>query len=254
MKAALEVLGIPTWHWVTMSENVPDLAMWTEALEAMWEPGPGTKTFGKPEFDNLLGHWGAVTDQPSVLMAKELIDAYPEAKVVLVERDVDRWYKSFSNTVINGTANPFIPFACLFDKAYIGQMALQANLIIKHYFHVTKSPTKGPLGLIVNRECYDEWRENAKHVYRTHNEMIKQVTPKDRLLVFKPEDGWGPLCKHLGKEVPDVPFPRVNETTVVQEKINLYIAESYKRSMIKLGKRAVPVVVAFVAAVIFLIR
>ena len=34
--------------------------------------------------------------------------------------------------------------------------------------------------------------------------------PKDRLLVWRASDGWGPLCERLGVPVPPEPFPRVN--------------------------------------------
>ena len=40
--------------------------------------------------------------------------------------------------------------------------------------------------------------------------MIKGLVPKDRLLEWYIEDGWEPLCKFLGKPVPDVPFPHAN--------------------------------------------
>ena len=36
--------------------------------------------------------------------------------------------------------------------------------------------------------------------------------PADRLLVFRVQDGWEPLCKFLGREVPPgIPFPHLNE-------------------------------------------
>jgi len=37
-----------------------------------------------------------------------------------------------------------------------------------------------------------------------------QNAPKDKLLVLNVRDGWEPLCKFLGKDVPDVPFPHKN--------------------------------------------
>eukprot|EP00521_Asterionellopsis_glacialis_P002703 CAMPEP_0195259542 /NCGR_PEP_ID=MMETSP0706-20130129/8023_1 /TAXON_ID=33640 /ORGANISM="Asterionellopsis glacialis, Strain CCMP134" /LENGTH=80 /DNA_ID=CAMNT_0040313055 /DNA_START=27 /DNA_END=269 /DNA_ORIENTATION=- len=40
---------------------------------------------------------------------------------------------------------------------------------------------------------------------------MKQV-PKDQLLVFNVKEGWDPLCKFLGKTVPTVSFPNVNES------------------------------------------
>jgi len=56
-----------------------------------------------------------------------------------------------------------------------------------------------------------EVRANARRRYREHYETLRRIVPKERLLEFKLEDGWGPLCNFLGEEVPDVPFPRVNE-------------------------------------------
>ena len=35
----------------------------------------------------------AVSDWPACAFAKELIEAYPEAKVILTNRDVDSWHK-----------------------------------------------------------------------------------------------------------------------------------------------------------------
>jgi hypothetical protein len=46
------------------------------------------------EFDELLGHCVAVTDAASSVFAVEMIEAYPDAKVVLnVRRDLDRWHE-----------------------------------------------------------------------------------------------------------------------------------------------------------------
>ncbi|WIA40149.1 hypothetical protein OEZ86_013548 [Tetradesmus obliquus] len=38
-----------------------------------------------------------------------------------------------------------------------------------------------------------------------------QAVPVDRLLVFEVSQGWGPLCKFLGKPVPQQPFPHIND-------------------------------------------
>jgi hypothetical protein len=31
------------------------------------------------------------------------------------------------------------------------------------------------------------------------------------LLEFNSQDGWEPLCKYLGKEVPEEPYPHIND-------------------------------------------
>jgi hypothetical protein len=43
--------------------------------------------------------------------------------------------------------------------------------------------------------------------------MIRGLVPKERLLEWSAEDGWEPLCKFLGKPIPNQPFPRVNAAT-----------------------------------------
>lgn len=70
-------------------ENPPDCLMWQDAFAAKYD---GEGTFGREQWDQLLGHCQAVCDWPAVAFAKELIEAYPEAKVILTTRDVDSWH------------------------------------------------------------------------------------------------------------------------------------------------------------------
>jgi hypothetical protein len=41
------------------------------------------------------------------------------------------------------------------------------------------------------------------------------------LLVFSADQGWEPLCDFLGVAVPDIDFPRVNETADMKRLIRL---------------------------------
>lgn len=166
-----------------------------------------------------------MTHQPAAIMAEELVAAYPEAKLILHERDIERWYESYSKTVIAGSDNSFIPIATLFDPRFVGQMGRQTDLIAKHLFGIPVPRYRGPFGLLNNPEFVDIYRKNARDRYRQHNEMVKRVTPKEKLLLFELEEGRAPLCKVLGKPVPDMPFPRVNEAAAVNEKIRKLQAE-----------------------------
>jgi hypothetical protein len=79
-----------------MAENPQDIAMWAEALESKFDAKKENPlALDRRTFDMLMGHVGACTDQPAAVFAKELVAAYPEAKVVLVERNIDKWYDSF---------------------------------------------------------------------------------------------------------------------------------------------------------------
>jgi hypothetical protein len=51
------------------------------------------------------------------------------------------------------------------------------------------------------------------------NETVQETVPADRLLVWNPSEGWGPLCDFLEQEVPSEPLPRLNDTNSFREGI-----------------------------------
>ena len=75
---------------------------------------------------------------------------------------------------------------------------------------------------VILRDCFHgNWsKENIIKCYKDHIQHVKETCPKDQLLVFEVSEGWEPLCKFLNKPVPDVPFPRVNDTEDFQRKTN----------------------------------
>ncbi|OAA78432.1 hypothetical protein LEL_05255 [Akanthomyces lecanii RCEF 1005] len=115
------------------------------------------------------------------MFSEQLISAYPDAKVILVERPVDRWARSYGRVLIDKTYCGIGGFI----KCRLGPWADCTTTTA--YFDVSM----GWLGTFSRRE--------AHHLlpvrHREHYEM----------------DGWGPLCKFLRLPVPDVPFPHVNE-------------------------------------------
>ena len=51
-----------------------------------------------------------------------------------------------------------------------------------------------------------------KQVHREFLATVRETVPKEKFLEWKVQDGWEPLCRHLGVEdVPDELFPRVFE-------------------------------------------
>jgi Sulfotransferase domain len=58
---------------------------------------------------------------------------------------------------------------------------------------------------------YSVGSSTAEH-YLEHNALVRKVCPPERLLNFKLGSGWETLCEFLGKEIPDVPYPNVNDT------------------------------------------
>lgn len=79
IKAALDILGIPTYHGVTDYIEKPEhQTIWNMAVDAKFY-GKG-REFGRDEFDCFLGDWAALSDFPTIVFAEDLIQAYPEVR------------------------------------------------------------------------------------------------------------------------------------------------------------------------------
>ena len=54
--------------------------------------------------------------------------------------------------------------------------------------------------------------EDKKHViecFERHNQKVIDSVPQEQLLVYRPGDGWEPLCEFLQKPLPGADYPRV---------------------------------------------
>lgn len=224
MSTAMETLGLPCWHsLLLLSDNFGDIPMWQEAFERKYY-GTGAP-FGRAEFDQLLHSFGAVSsDTPAIAFAEDLVAAYPEAKVVLVERDIDSWYQSYMNTIVEQTFKPWWHISQIvyrIDPFYIRRIGK---------LHLTGQAAWAGITSRADAEL------KLKDKYREHYELVRRVTPKERLLEFKLADGWEPLCEFLGKPVPATPFPHLNETKWFEERSALV----FKVALVKVIKRCAP--------------
>lgn len=223
MKAAYEILGYPTYHWVSTMENPPDLDLWLEALAAKYDDKSCLAPYTRTDWDALLGHVSAVTDSPVNAFGPELIAAYPDAKVVLVERDIEKWAASFDENVITSFSALSTRVAAALDPGFLGKMGKIGRLLMH-----------GQWGA----RDFDDWRAKAKDGYREHYALIKKLVPKEQLLVYQLGSGWQPLCVFLGKEVPDVGFPHVNETEELKERVFLALMLGVRRAAVRWAKMA----------------
>ncbi|WP_338465922.1 sulfotransferase [Novosphingobium sp. ZN18A2] len=175
LKFALEHIGFgPCYHMVEnfkgARRNVP---LWLDAID------------GKPDWDAIFEGYRSTTDYPACTYWRELSEYYPDAKVILTQRDPDSWFDSVSETIFSQAMNsrlPESPFGNLMKGAVFG-------------------PFNG--GDIADRAFMTDW------FVRRNREVIDTIAP-ERLLVFEPKEGWAPLCAFLGVPVPAEPFPRVN--------------------------------------------
>lgn len=187
MQKALEILGYPTYHFSNLYDNVRECDLWIQVLNAKYN-GQGEMP-DKKFWDGLLGHVGAVTDAPCNLFAKELMEFYPDAKVVLVERNIDSWFRSWMD-FCQSAYDPFINMMGRLDPYITGRIASVGGFI-----------TKVDAGYA---QDLPQVRVRSRDAYRHHYRDIRDLigSNKARLLDFDLKNGWEPLCKFLGKPIP----------------------------------------------------
>ena len=89
IKLALEQLGFgKCYHMVELLENPQQVHFWEDANQ------------GKPvDWEALFQGYQATVDYPGYRHYKQLMQYYPEAKVLLSVRDPEKWYESTYNTI-----------------------------------------------------------------------------------------------------------------------------------------------------------
>jgi len=66
-------------------------------------------------------------------------------------------------------------------------------------------------GVIVQRTFHGRMDPASMiETHAAHIETVKATIPAGRLLIYRVQDGWEPLCRVLDVPVPDAPFPRSN--------------------------------------------
>lgn len=181
LKLALEKLGFEKcYHMMEVGQNPDHVPVWQQATDGE-----------DVDWDALYQGYRASVDWPACNFWEIQLRQYPDARVILTERDPDRWYDSVMNTIYPGSLRARESD----DPHQLAWVEMVFELIWDGTFH----------GRVENRE-------HAIDVYLAHNEYVKKQAPPDRLLVFDPAQGWEPLCRFLDRPVPDEPYPRVNST------------------------------------------
>ena len=79
-KIALEVLGYgPCYHMVNVLADLPQALLWDRALD------------GEAPWSELFDGFESTVDWPGGYFYKELVEEYPDAKVLLSTRDLEAW-------------------------------------------------------------------------------------------------------------------------------------------------------------------
>jgi hypothetical protein len=174
LKLALErLLGEPCYHMFECFQRPEHMPVWTAAAQGEI-----------PDWHPLLSDYGAAIDFPAAAFWPELMRAYPEALILLSVRDTNDWWRSASQTIFpNVLAMPQGPQREMIDALWSSRFTLAVE---------------------------DE--KSAKTAFERFNDQVRAGVPPERLLEWRPGDGWEPICEALELSIPPEPFPHVNTT------------------------------------------
>lgn len=196
---AFAILGLRAHH--ALETEWSDWTILERAANANWpEQGADIQPFSRRDWDQLFGSYDCITDIGS-FFAPQLIATYKGAKVVLVQRDFDSWWSSIRQEVV-------IP---VLDHSPAQQMVFNILETLAGVAPVT-AMRKILFGFF-SAKSLPEVEARARESYDAHYASIRKIVPPELLLEYRLGDGWDPLCDFLGKGLPNVPFPRLNDPT-----------------------------------------
>lgn len=200
LKKALEILGYnKCYHMFELMKEGSRLKYWEELDATRYT-----------DFDALFEGYSAAVDFPVASYYKELMVQYPEAKIVLTVRDPDKWLESASKTILKKP--PQFLFLAL---RFLSLFSKKLGTFPQVYAYAERTIHKE---LLQNRLTDGAF---LKAKLKEWNEEVIRSVPAERLLVYEVKDGWAPLCNFLEKPIPEIPFPRANDSDAFQKRLKL---------------------------------
>ena len=190
LKLALEQLGFgPCYHMEELFRHPEQLVYFQKA-----EKGE------EVDWDELFKGYVSAVDYPVARYYKQLITAYPQAKIIHTTRDAEAWYNSAIETIFWATKPSF-------GRIFKMMIRMPFSSAVRKRFPVLKYD-----GELIDNIFGKNLKDKQEIIRRFNaiNEETLNFIPKDRSLVYEVKTGWEPLCNFLNVPIPDTPFPRSN--------------------------------------------
>ena len=221
---ALRHLGFTVFDW---EEQIFDfLDDWVDVFQ----------NGAKPDVKRLYQNADVCVDMPGTFFYEEILEAFPDCKVILSERDEDSWVESHVNQLESIAAARY-------------------RYMIRYLLSPTACKVRGVVNSYGNAlfgSCNPKSTYVFRKRYRIHNHRVKSIVPADKLLVYNVRQGWKPLCDFLGCEVPSIAFPHENikagiTSTIGMTRYGQHIKWEMQRGLLAIGTVIVIIVVAILA-------
>ena len=195
---ALEQLGFaPCYH-------MRDLLTVLESGLPKWEAAAD----GNPDWQAIFGDARSTCDWPSAYFYRELMDQYPDAKLLLSVRGAEEWARSMEKTIwgmwYGDTVLHHLNDARqVVDPLWKRYIALMSRL---NFDEGGAFPGADDMPKLM--AAMERW-----------NLQVQDDVPAERLLVWKPEEGVEPIADFLEVDRPTEELPRLNDTKAFREGI-----------------------------------
>jgi len=197
---ALEQLGFGMcYHMRDLLADLDNgLPLWEDVAE------------GSPDWERIFGGAQSTVDWPSARYYRELMDYYPDAKVLLSVRSSEAWVRSMRATVWGMFHGDSVIHHVSDTRAVLDPLWQRYTALMRR---ITWQPGTGVLAGDTTTDA------GLAEVMNRWNDDVKGTVPAERLLVWDPSEGWEPLCDFLEVDVPAEPLPRLNDTMSFREGI-----------------------------------
>jgi hypothetical protein len=184
--------------------HMRDLLLDLETGLPLWEAA----VEGNPDWEAIFGDAASTLDWPSAFFYRELMDYYPDAKVLLSVRSAEQWASSMEKTIWgmwhgDSVLHHMNDARCVIDPLWSRYIALMSRLNFSEGGAFAGADDMPKLMAAMER-----W-----------NEQVQSDVPAERLLVWTPTDGLAPLCEFLELDIPVEELPRLNDTKAFREGI-----------------------------------
>ena len=233
--AALEILlNGPAYHvgvQSALSDDKSHVLTWIDALDSRPYQSEEQKRKVLSQIKDRLDGYVATADPPLSQLVPELMEIYPNAKVICTVRDRETWTDSMVLTAKLARPNVF------------------RFIFFWKYNNCRYLPRLWSLLYVIFMERYGTpatTKEEAVLTWERHHAWLEEIVPKDKLFYVSVKDGWEPLCKALDMPIPkDVPFPRLNDSKSFEAIFRNWAIQGLTRWAVVSG-----VMIAFIAATI----
>jgi len=193
---SLEALGYGTTYHMREVIKRNEVGWWAEKIEAFGKKETD-KLPTKDDLDMMMSDFRGVCDLPPSLFTVQLLDAYPDAKLVLTTRPVEAWMKSMSRSIL---ALMKTEMAQKMGTSRIGE---SMEYLWDHDFEANGAAFFHDFNRRVKEECAKRGRE-VLEIDVSH------------------EDSWQRLCDWLGKTPPEgmTTFPHSDFMNTVKERFH----------------------------------